>query len=243
MIGIPRAARWPRFAALALIVVVPRLGAQNNAGWNPQEILRTETYVRPPADVERIIMTPRVDISFTTPSPDRKWFLRAPGADRGDIEDYGKPHIYLGGVQVDTKANRARSLTTSTRHGLVLVDPRTMATKTIETPKGASISAQEWSPTGNQVAYIANFDDASHVFVADVATGKSVQITKTPLLATLVTGLDWTADGKNILVVLVPDVRGPAPSHGKNGIEDGPQVRLTESRAVPQVIHPNLLED
>ena len=64
------------------------------------------------------------------------------------LEDYGKPHIYLGGVQVDTKANRARVLTTSTHHGITLVDPRTMATRTIEPPKGASISSQVWSPTG-----------------------------------------------------------------------------------------------
>jgi hypothetical protein len=248
MIGSTHQSRWPVrvFAAAAFVVVLP-LGAQNNAattsGWNPQQVLRTETYVKPPADVERIIMAPRVDISFTTPSPDRKWFLRAPGMDRGDIEDYGKPHIILGGVQIDTKANRARSLTTSTKTGLTLVDPRTQATKTIETPKGASISAQTWSPNGAQVAYIANFDDASHIFVGDVASGKSVQVTKTPLLATLVTEIDWTPDGKSIVTVLVPDGRGPAPTHGKNGVEDGPSVRLTESRAIPQVIHPSLLED
>jgi dipeptidyl aminopeptidase/acylaminoacyl peptidase len=252
MIGSTHQPRWPaRLLATAAFVFVLPLGAQNNAtsasvtqqGWNPQQVLRTETYVKPPADVERIIMAPRVDISFTTPSPDRKWFLRSPGFDRGDIEDYGKPHIYLGGVQVDTKANRARSLTTSTHTGLTLVDPRTQATKNLDTPKGASISAPTWSPNGTQVSYIANFDDASHVFVADVATGKSVQVTKTPLLATLVTGIDWTPDGKSIVVVLVPDGRGPAPTHGKNGVEDGPEVRLTESRAIPQVVHPSLLED
>jgi len=174
MIGSTHSPRWPvRLAAAAALAIALPLGAQNNAatttGWNPQQVLRTETYVKPPADVERIIMAPRVDISFTTPSPDRKWFLRTPGMDRGDIEDYGKPHIYLGGVQIDTKANRARSLTTSTHTGITLVDPRTQATKTIETPKGASISAQTWSPTGTQVAYIANFDDASHIFVGDVA--------------------------------------------------------------------------
>src|SRR5207249_3086882 len=77
----------------------------------------------------------------------------------------------------------------------------------------------------------------------DVATGKSVQVTKAPLLATFVTGIDWIADGKSIVTVLVPEGRGPAPTHGKNGIETGPQVRLTESRAAPQVIHPALLED
>jgi dipeptidyl aminopeptidase/acylaminoacyl peptidase len=232
--------------AVGVLALPSELAAQANVsqqGWTPQQVLRTETYVKPPAEVERIVTAPRVDISFTNPSPDHRWFLREPGFDRGDIDEYGKAHVYLGGLQVDTKANRARSLTISTHRGLVLVDARTGATRAIETPKGACISAPTWSPRGTEVAYIANFDDASQLFVADVATGKSTQITKTPLLATLVTTVGWTADGKNLIAVLVPDGRGPAPTHGKNGIEDGPQVRLTESRALPQVVHPSLLED
>jgi dipeptidyl aminopeptidase/acylaminoacyl peptidase len=219
--------------------------AQSSAtqSWNPQEILRAETYVRPPAVVERIITTPRIDISFTSPSPDRKWFLRAIAPDRGDLQYYGKAHIELAGLQIDTMANRARTLTMRVETGLVLVDPRTMTTRKIETPNNATLSSQVWSPNGTQVAYIANYPAASHVFVADVATGKSVQITKAPLLATLVTTLDWTPDGKSIIAVLVPDNRGAVPTHGKSGIEDGPQVRLTEGRKLPQVIHPSLLED
>jgi len=235
--------------ALALPFAV--LGAQNSQnaatvqqqGWDPQQILRTETFVKPPAVIERIIMAPRVDISFTNPSPDRKWFLRTPGADRGDIDKYGAPHVNLGGLQIDTRANRARTVTTSQATGLQLVDPRTGATRNLETPRGASISSPAWSPSGAQIAYIANFDDASHIYVVDVASGKSTAITKTPILATLVTTVDWTADGKNLVTVLVPDGRGAAPTHGKNGVETGPQVRLTESRKSPQVIHPALLED
>jgi dipeptidyl aminopeptidase/acylaminoacyl peptidase len=230
-------------AAAGVALFAMPAAAQTTPGQTDHDILASETYVRPPAVVDRIIMAPRTDISFSLPSPDRKWFLKSPGLDRGDVAQFGKPHIYFGGLQVDAHANRARSLTTSTHLGLVLVDVRTNVTKTIETPKGASISSQVWSPTGTQVAYIANFDDASHIFVADVATGKSVQLTKTPLLATLVTTVEWTADGKSILAVVVPDGRGAAPVHGNNGIEDGPQVRLSESRVVPQVIHPSLLED
>jgi len=233
------------FAAIALVAATFPLAAQTVAqqGWNPQQILRTETFVKPPANVEHMIMTPRTDITFTAPSRDRKWFLKASGADRGDIDAYGKSHINLGGLQIDTKANRARTVTTSTKTALTIVDPRTQTTKTLETPKGATLSAYTWSPTGTQVAYIASFDDASQIYVADVASGKSTQITKTPLLATLVTGVDWTADGKSIVTVLVPDARGAVPTHGKNGVEDGPEVRLTDSRALPQVIHPALLED
>ena len=246
MLGLAHPSRLSVCLTVSAMVLALPLRAQNNAvppAWDPHQILREESFVKPPADVERIIRAARTDITFSAPSPDRKWFLRTPASDRGTIADYGKPHILLGGVQIDTRANRARSLTTGTRTGLVLVDPRTMATKTIETPKGAKISAQSWSPAGNQVAYIASFDAASHVFVADVASGKSVQITKTPILATLVTTLDWSADGRSIVTVLIPDGRGPVPTHGENGIEDGPQVRLTEGRRIPQRIHASLLED
>ncbi len=244
MIGLTHRARWSQRALVAIAVcfALPA-AAQSNNVQSDHDLLATEVYVRPPSVVDRIIMAPRTDITFTQPSPDRKWFLKSPGLDRGDVAQFGKPHIYLGGVQVDAHANRARSLTNSQHLGLILVDPKTNATKTLETPKGASISAQVWSPSGAQVAYIANFDDASQVYVADVATGKSVQVSKTPLLATLVTTVEWTADGKSLVAVVVPEGRGPAPVHGKNGIEDGPTVRMSESRVIPQVIHPSLLED
>ncbi|MES2523101.1 MAG: prolyl oligopeptidase family serine peptidase [Gemmatimonadota bacterium] len=225
------------------------LGAQSAAAqngdksWDPQEILRAETFVKPPANVERMVMAPRTDISFSMPSPDRTWFLRPSGADRGDIMAYGKPHIYLGGVVVDTKANRARSLTTSTRRGLALVNPQTGASRTIATPAGATISAPMWSPTGTHVAYIANFDDASYAYVADANSGKSTRLGGVPLLATLSTGLVFTANGKGVLAVVLPQGRGPEPVRGVNGVADGPQVRLTGSRAVPQPVHFSLLED
>lgn len=211
--------------------------------WNPEEVLRKEGWVRPPAVVERIITAPRPDISFSLQSPDRKWFVRTATPDRGDIRDYGKPHIYLGGLAIDVKANRARSLTMRAGTAITLVDPRTNATRTLQVPKGATVSSVTWSPTATQVAFIGNFVDASHVFVADVATGKSVQLTRTPLLATLETGVDWSADAKTLTVVLIPEGRGAAPTHGPDGIEDGPQVRLTEGKAIPQRVHWSLLED
>ena len=48
------------FAIVTSSVALP-LSAQNSViqqVWDPQQILRTETYVRPPAVVERIIMAP-----------------------------------------------------------------------------------------------------------------------------------------------------------------------------------------
>ena len=193
--------------------------------------------------MERKVLAPRTDISFDRPNSDRSGFLRTTGKRRVAVATFGLPHLDLGGFQVDTRANRARSRTTSRRDGIVLVNPRSRATKTLQTPAGASISAETRSPTGTQVAYIANFADASVAYVADVATGRSTRVASAPLLATHVTSVSFTADGRQLLVVLVPGTRWAAPMHGADGIEDGPQVRLTGSRAVPQPVHASLLAD
>lgn len=230
-------------AALAFLAAAPLTAQQAPAatGWDPQQILRTESFVKPPANIERMIMAPRVDISFTTPSPDARWFLRTTGADRGDIKAYGAPHIWLGGLQIDTRANRARSVTTSTRTGLVLVDPRTGTERTFPAPAGTTLSSPVWSPRGTHVAYMVNYPTASYAYVLDVASGRSTRLSERPLLATMVTDLDFTSDGRNVVAVLVPANRGPLPVFGDNGVADGPDVRLTESRAVPQPVHFSLL--
>ena len=77
----PRLARvrpWLTAALSAALVVLPlqaQSGTAGNAtsgsntqeGWNPEEILKAEKFVRPPAVVERIITAPRTDISFNAP--------------------------------------------------------------------------------------------------------------------------------------------------------------------------------
>ncbi|HEX7940132.1 MAG TPA: prolyl oligopeptidase family serine peptidase, partial [Gemmatimonadaceae bacterium] len=96
---------------------------------------------------------------------------------------------------------------------------------------------------GKMIAYIANFDDASYAYVADPVSGKATRVSTSPLMPTLYTDMEFTADSKHLIVVLRPDGIGAAPTHGANNIEDGPTVRLTDSRAVPQPVHASLLLD
>lgn len=246
MTPVLRSVPYASVCAALLLAIAPVAGAQSATAArrdDPQAILRAETFVRPPEDVERMILTPRTSIAFDAPNADRSLFLRPTGPDRGDIKDYGKAHLNLAGVQVDPTAARARSLSTSRARGLEVVDPSTGRARALQVPDGASIAGETWSPDGRSVAYIANFATASHAYVADVATGRSTQVTRTPLLATLVTGLRFTADGRQLLVVLVPEGRGAAPTHGPGGVEDGPQVRLTEGASKPQPVHASLLQD
>ena len=220
--------RLSLLAAGLLIAHGGTLAAQDaNAGSleAARQLLATESYVKPPEVIAKMVTAPRhLNITLTQPSPDRRHFLKEQSEGLPTVNGFGKPHLYFGGLQVDPAANRARSLTTRGAVGLALIDATTGASTTIETPKNATVSSSAWSPDGKQLAYIANFENASHVYVADIATGKSVQVTKTPLLATLVTSVDWTTDGKYVITVLLPEVRKPEPKPAVAAA----QVRLTE---------------
>jgi len=206
-------------------------------------LLAKETYQMPPAEIAKLVMAPRhLNVSLSLPSPDRRLFLKQESEGLPSVQSFGKPHNYYAGLQVDPKANRARALTTRGGSGLSLIDATTGKSSAIMVPKGATVSSPSWSPDGKQLAFIANFDAASHVYVADVASGKSVQVTKSPLLATHVTTVDWTADGKSVVAVLLPDGRGAEPK--KPEIAVGPQVRLwLDAAKSPQRQFASLMEE
>ena len=210
---------------LAALAAPPALAQDLAQQGALKELLAKESYVRPPAAIERIVSAPwHLNATLSNQSPDRKHFLKLRSDGMPTVQQFGKTHYYLGGLQVDPKANRARTLTTRGAAGLELIDAATGQSRVVETPKGATVSSAQWSPDGSEIAFLANFDDASHLYVADVATGKSRRLTKTPVLATLVTNVEWTNGGKSLFTVLLPDNRGPEPMHPT--IETGPQVKI-----------------
>ena len=159
----------------------------------------------------------------------RKYPVHIVGDGMPSLDQLGRPHYNLGGFQVDYGANRLRSLNTSSAVGIDLYDWARGVTKKIEVPAGARISrAVSWSPDGNTVAFMVEFDKSNQIYLANPVTGKSKPLTTTGLLATNVTNFEWTADGKSIVAVLVPDARGPEPKAAAVATE--PLVRINENR-------------
>ncbi|HEX9894655.1 MAG TPA: prolyl oligopeptidase family serine peptidase [Gemmatimonadales bacterium] len=206
-------------------------------------LLATDGYIRPPDEIARLVTAPRhLNVALTQLSPDRRWFLREKHAGMPSVTSFGKFRHYFAGLQVDPKANRARVLTTRGASGLELIEATTSQARPIETPAGATISNPVWSPDGKQLAFIANLEAASYAFVADVATGKSRRVTRTPLLATLVTAVNWTADGKSLIAVLVPEGRSAEPKRPE--IATGPLIRLwTDTLESSQRNYASLLQE
>jgi len=233
------AALAPFAAAQQPTTASPEVAAQLAAA---RARLAAETYVAPVAEVAALVTAPRhLTISLTGQSPDRRHFLKQESEGLPGVAEFAKPHIKFAGLQVDPAANRVRTLTTRGSAGLQLIDARTGSSTSVVIPAGATVSNPSWSPDGSQVAFIANFPTASHVHVADVATGRSRPVTRTPLLATMVSSIEWTGDGSSVVVVLLPENRGAAP--GIPAVATGPLVQLwMDSLVSPQRNFASLME-
>ncbi len=193
------------------------------------KILQQETYVTPPPELVPAVTAPRQqNIALNNLSPDKKWFLNQVGDGPVPMAAFSKPFHELGGSFVDFKANRVRTLTISNGVGLQIVSATDGTKKALATPPSARVSNATWSPDGSAVAYFVHTDDATYIWITDLATNKPRQITPRPVLATLVTSFDFTRDGKQIATVLVPDNRPAMPVAPV--APAGPQVKVHDAK-------------
>jgi dipeptidyl aminopeptidase/acylaminoacyl peptidase len=188
--------------------------------------LASEGWTRPPEALANAILAPRHEnVNLGNASPDQRWFVHEHSAGMPSMASFAREHLWFAGLQIDPRANRARTFSTRGNTGFSLIDAETGRTVRIAAPRGAMVTTPRWSPDGRRIAFFAHFDDATHIHVADVASGAARAVTRTPVLATLNTTFEWTSDSRSIVTVLVPAGRGAAPR--APAVPDGPQVRLT----------------
>lgn len=218
--------------ALALLLLPVGLTAQQEEAESqePEDprltLLGTESYLAPPPEVLAAVMaTQDQPLRLASQSPTGELFLRAVSDGFPTLARFAKESYDLGQFMIDPAANRNRRMTTRAGAGLEVYDADGALISTIQVPDGARVSGQRWSPDGSQVGFFANFDGATHIYVADPHSGESRRITDSPVLATWVTSFDWTADGGRIVTVLLPPDRGPEPA--KSGVPETPKVRMT----------------
>lgn len=208
------------------------------------EILAAEAFLRPPAEIARIVLAPRHEnVSLNNMSADGKYFLRTLSDGLPPMSDFAKPFYRLGGVQIDPAANRNRRNTTRAQVGFELIEWETGNRVKVDPPRGARTSSPSWSPDGSMIAFFAHFEDVTHIYTYDVASGRSRQLTprRNPVMTTGVGSFAWTADGGRILTVLVPDDREDAPE--APAVPSSPMVRLTEEGQNSLRVYASLLEN
>ena len=210
---------------LASLCATATAGAQQSLEAD-KALLATERYVRPPAEVAKLVTAPRqLNSTLTQQSPDRTHFLVVHGEGLGSEAKFAKPHLYLGGLQVDIGANRVRNFTTRGHTSIEIVDALSGSRVRVKSPSGATLSSPTWSPSGAQVAYFANFDDATYVYVADAKSGTSRRLSERAALPVISTSLAWSPDGNAVYAVLIPSPRMAMPK--APAAAEGPVVRMT----------------
>jgi dipeptidyl aminopeptidase/acylaminoacyl peptidase len=215
---------WRLVIPVAIAVLPLTLVAQDGSQ-SPDFILKQDSYQTPPKELADAVLARRyLNVSLSSPSPDKKWFLDEIGDGPVLMKTFSKPFHELGGVFIDHKANRARALTIRNNVGIQLISAADGSKKAIQLPAGARVSNAAWSPDGKSVAFYVHGEDATHIWVADAATGVSRQVTKTPVLATLVSTFEFSKDGKQIAAVLVPEGRAAMPQAPAS--PTGPTVKL-----------------
>ena len=220
-----------RVASILSLVLLPlSLIAQSpQAGRSPRdEILSQDGYMTPPREIAEAVLAPRyLNVALSNLSRDKKWFLHEVGDGPVPMKTFSKPFHELGGVFVDYKANRSRTLTVRNNVGIQIISAADGTQRAIQLPPGARVSNATWSPDSSTVAFFVHGDDATHIWVADATTGKSRQLTKTPVLATLVTSFEFTEDGKQIVFVQLPDARPSMPPSPSS--PTGPTVKIADA--------------
>ena len=239
----------PLVALLALTPATAQAQATNSAAngaavadWRADEVLATTDFATPPGSIAEAALAPRhLNVTLGTPSPDKRWFLNEVGDGPVGMDTFSKPFHELGGQFIDFAANRNRRLTIRNNVGIELISALDGSKVTVQVPNGARVSNASFSPDGSQVAYYAHMDDATHIYVASADNGRSRQVTRRPVLATMVMSFQWTADGQAIGTVLVPDDRSAMPVEPR--VPTGPQVKITADAENQLRTYASLMED
>ena len=228
------------FLALAVtsFMAIPQWAAVGQT-WDPDSILAAEGYVTPPDTIVQAVLAPRyLNVSLSNPNAEGSWFLDGIGDGPPSVAALAKPFHELGGTFIDFAANRNRTLTIRNDAGIRLHSLEGQVVD-VQVPAGARASGTSWSPNGSQVAFFAHFQDATHIFVADIPSGRSRQLTRRPVLATHLTGFEWTDDGRYIVTVLIPENRRPMPQPPATPL--GPQVKISEDGRNNVRTYPSLM--
>ncbi len=203
----------------------------------------SDSYLTPPESIAEEILAPRhLNVTLDEVSPDGNYFLNRKRDGITPLSQYAKHYYNIAGLQIDSRANRVRSLTTQrSTVGLELVDSRTGERRALRVPDDVTISHTKWSPDGSKIAWLGHTDDETNIYVTDAESGSTRQVTRRPVLATLNTTFQWTEDSRNIITVLLPENRGEKPVRPETPTEI--KVRVTTEEDNRLRTYPSLLED
>ncbi|AIE85019.1 prolyl oligopeptidase family serine peptidase [Fimbriimonas ginsengisoli] len=199
--------------------------------------LAQEGYILPPDAIKEAVLAPWWrNVTPGNYSPDGAYYVVLERDGLPPLASLGKPHLNLAGLDIDTGAKRARSMTTRNAKGLKVVAIAGGTAQDIPAPEGARVTDPSWSPDSREVAFLALFPNRTEAWVFRLGDKAAHRVTAEPLLATASTGIDWV-DGHRLALVLAPNI--PAPL--LPGIATSPRVAVSDPKKAQLRTYASLL--
>lgn len=205
-------------------------------------ILASEIYVKPPQAILDSVLAPwNKNVSVSNLDPNRENFLNIDRPLLVPIAILGRPTRILGGMEVDVRGHRNKDMVNRGATSVDVISIRSSAKVVIKPDFPLGISNPEWSHKGDQVAFWGFRDSETLLCVADVATGRVRIVTREKGQPTLVTGLNWVNDDREIVGTFAPQDQKPMPAPPE--VADRPLVRVSDKERNSLRTYQGLLTD
>jgi len=225
--------------ATALFAITALYSASFGSGMTNDEILKAEGYIRPSAMLEEAAMAPwHLNVTSGSMNSAKTHMLITNSGGMPPLAWLGAPHVNLGGIQIDTVAERDRGMTMRGSVGMELMSFKAGSRTKIAIPANTRVFGASWSPDGSRIAFIGLTDAETALYVYEVSSGSIKKLTNA-LKMTEITSIQWFADSTHVAVPVTP--QGVAPLKLGN-LPMGPKVRTSDEKPDAQRTYAGLLQ-
>ena len=196
-----------------------------------------EGYQKPPQAVTDILDAPAPPALSISPTGEN--LLLVQSARYPSIEEVAAPMLRLAGLRINPKTNGPARPARVT--GLSLIPITGGEPKPIVLPEKAKIGLPMWSPDGKRFALQSTTDAGIELWVCALDELKLEKIKGVRLNAAIGESAQWMPDGRSLLVQLVPEGRGDAPTPPIAPV--GPVIQESGGRAAPVRTFQDMLKD
>ena len=216
-----------RSLPLALLLLAVAASAQDDA----------LAYQTPVPELAALVDAPRTPSVSLSPDRSTMALFGQPGVP--PVAEVAEAELGLAGVRINPRTTGPSRASGYTDLVLKAVDGGAERTVT-GFPQGARLRSPSWSPDGQHIALLADRDDRVELWTVDVTTASArLRLGNAVNDAAPGSSFEWLPSSDGLIVRVVPDGRGMAPT--ASTVPTGPVVQESRGEASPARTYQDLL--